>query len=147
MNREKVNRLNRIMSLEEKRLDQVTLKLKQVNQEIHDCEQQQRQVRTDHVSAMSETDIELSIAQLTNLSNYSNSVASRIEFIQQKVQDLNTQQTELFNQVADHRAKIKGWQILIDKLRREDADAEAKVSMMAADDRFLRDISISGRSK
>jgi flagellar biosynthesis chaperone FliJ len=135
------------MSLEEKRLDQVTLKLKQINQEISDCEQRQRRVRADHVSAMSEPDVELSIAQLTNLSNYSNAVSTRVQAIEQKVQALNTQQTELLDQVAEHRAKIKGWQILIDKLRREDADAEAKVAMMAADDRFLRDVSRIGNSK
>jgi flagellar biosynthesis chaperone FliJ len=147
MNRGKIIRLSRIMVLEEKKLDQLTLKLKQVNQQIAELQQRKLQIRQQQSTVMSTPGTSVSIVQLLQMSTYSGSVESRVQRIDERVQELATQQVAVLEEVAIQRTKIKGWQILIEKLRHEDVVAEEKVAMMAADDRVLRDLASNRRVK
>ena len=144
MNREKVIRLKRIKRLEEKNLDQVVIKLKQVNQRLAESERRKELVASRHASEMGRTEANLSIQQLESFSLLADSVEAQTTQIQNQIEELTGQRTELLDEVAAGRSRIKGWQTLIEKLQREDADFLEKASMLEADDRTLRDFANHG---
>lgn len=147
MNHEKINRLQRIKRLEEKSLDQIVLKLKQVNQQLAQCERRKELVASRHVSVMENPERNMSIGQLESFSVFADSVESRTTRIQSQIEDALQRRTKLLDDVAISRSKIKGWQTLIEKLRREDAEVLEKESMLEADDRVLRDFENYGSNR
>lgn len=147
MNRQKITRLTRIMGLEDKKLDQLTLKLKQITQQIDLHQRQIEKTRDKRMAVISQPATRCSIVQLAQFVTFSDSIERQIEQLNEVVKTLTEQRQVVLNEVAAQRTKIKGWTILIEKLKNEDAFAAERASMMEADDRFLNTFATNRKTK
>lgn len=135
------------MRLEEKKLDQLTLKLKQLTQQINACQHQIDRIRERRSAAISQPNFSGSIVQLTQLVSFSDSIRTRIEQLNEGYTALTDQRQAVLDEVSAQRTKIKGWSILVEKLKREDASAVERISMLEADDRALSNFASNRKIK
>ena len=141
MSHTKIKRLGRIQSLEEKQLDTTIIELKRINQEIAEKETACETIKQRLQSEL-DTDMALvSVAQMQQRISWSNASAIELAAVEAEIETLNEEQRKCLDVVAEQRARLKGWSLLIEKMKTEQVDSEARASFLEADERVLRNVS------
>ena len=141
MSQTKIKRLGRIRSLEEKQLNTTIIELKRINQDIAEKEavagtiQKRLQCEVDTGRAL------VSVAQMQQRVSWTNAAAIELAAIEADIEALTEAQRKCLEVVAEQRARLKGWSLLIDKMKTEQLDSEARATFLEADERVLRNIS------
>ncbi len=137
MDRSRKKRLRRIESIDQKRLDVAIGKLKKANQTL----ELRRQLQTSMQLGLNESLKQVQNADSVMIKNHAIEWAAKTQSSLSKLREhlmsLEKIRDELLDDVGEQRAKVKGWEILLEKIESEELASIEKESIYQADDRFL----------
>ena len=136
--RKKMLRLQRLLALEQSRLDALSVQLAELESRRANQSRQLANLKTqiDTASAVQCGRSIASHSQTMIWIDYLQSLAS--ELIAQ-LHDITLQYNELVGRAIQKKIEIRGWQSLIDRLNAEAAGELLKLESLIADDRYLTD--------
>lgn len=146
MDKARKKRFQRIESLDQKQLDALTVELKKQNQTLV----QRTEIRDsmlERLEALLEEQRSLeTIALKTQANDWANRIQSNIESLDQHLDALKKQRDEQLDEVQRQKARVRGWTLLLEKIKTEELETIEKEAMSVADDRVLGKLSVETRS-
>jgi flagellar biosynthesis chaperone FliJ len=141
MDRSKKKRFQRIESLDQKRLDASVVELKKLNQ-ILEHRSGLRNSMMDHLNNLLNEFKQLdSVLMRNNSIAWAAKIQSSVEALDKHLVSLKQLRDERLDEVRQQQAKVKGWDLLLEKIKTEEQDSIEKENMATADDRVLGKLS------
>ena len=146
MNNTRSVRLTRIKNLDEKRLDAVTGELKKLNQTLGQRKLIRDQLQQRLHASLTQVTDTTTVAMKNQTVTWATHAQATLATLNDHLRSLNVKRTELLEAVRQQRAKVKGWELLLEKIAAEQLVEAEKQAMYIADDRFLSTTAVQNRS-
>ncbi len=137
MDKSRKKRFQRIESLDQKRLDASVVELKKLNQTL-EHRTRLRESMLDHLNNLLNEFKQLdSVAMRNNSIAWASRIQSSVDALDQHLETLKKMRDEHLDAVRQQRAKVKGWNVLLEKIKADEVELIEKEAMATADDRVL----------
>ena len=137
MDKSRKKRFQRIESLDQKRLDASVVELKKLNQTL-EHRTRLRESMLDHLNNLLNELKQLdSVAMRNNSIAWASRIQSSVDALDQHLETLKKMRDEHLDAVRQQRAKVKGWNVLLEKIKADEVELIEKEAMATADDRVL----------
>lgn len=139
-------RLLRIQSIDEKQLEVATNELRKANQILDERQQIRELLQVRLANSLGHVEGGNSLGQQNHVIEWASQMQSQLTRLDDHLKDLAQRREVLLERVRQQRAKVKGWQLLIEKIDAEEKFKSMKEAMFIADDRFLGSAAIRNGS-
>lgn len=137
MDTSRKKRFQRIESLDQKRLDASVVELKKLNQTL-EHRTNLRNSMMDHLNNLLKEFKQMdSVSMRNNSIAWASRIQSSVEALDQHLESLANMRDQHLEEVRQQQAKVKGWNMLLEKIQSDEREAMDKETMSAADDRVL----------
>ena len=137
MNSTRSTRLKRLLSFEEKQLLATKRELQKVQAELRRQTEEMKNMQDRFENTIAKID-QTSLEQLRQSGPWSERMQDSIAHKKAEIAQKSIVRDELINRVIEQRASVKGWELLIEKLATEEAEAFERDERIAADDHHLQ---------
>ena len=136
MNKLRKTRFERLKRIEQNRLDRVVNELRKLNQLI-ERHLSMRHALHERLREMFASPDNEPLQIRTSRNESIDQLQRSLLQLDQRVQELKAEKQTLLEKCYHHRGKVKGWEIMLDKIKVEYQSEIARTEMAEADDRVL----------
>lgn len=138
-----INRVERLRVIEQRKLDALVGELSRILARLADLESQLRRLRRE-ADAISQNEDwsgsgQQSIGRHMQVMICTEHLEARVTETRAQIQTTQQQRDAAQDEIAAQRAKVRGWETLLERLRAAENVESQRIEARNADDRFLMD--------
>lgn len=135
--RKKLTRIQRLREMEQGKLNGLSAELAEIAAELLRQQEQLKNLERE----LNETSVRKpdSVDARARAMAWANRVQSLMTQLQTRIVETEQCKSKLQSQAVQQRAKVRGWEFMIDRLNAETMDQQQRSESQIADDRYLND--------
>lgn len=133
--RKRISRIRRLRDIDDARLDQFAVELSSIQQRMDQWSDQLSDVQLEIDHSLSQPDAGIAIRNQSAVwTDYLHQVSI---YLADTIRQAAVERDQIHDRMIQQRAKVRGWDLLLDRLQGEVQAATAYEEHLEADDRFL----------